>query len=96
MVQRVDPLRWNSPVVTEKGFPTPFFLRQWSLVLEQLGDNVLTLSNSGVVAGTYGGANELCQVTVGADGRITSADSFVLPEQGLTQAQVLARVSTGV
>lgn len=97
MVQRVDPLRWNSPVTTTEGFPSPFFTRQWNLLVDQLASSsVAVLMATGVTPGTYGSADSSVQLTVGADGRITAATSLTISQEGLTHQQVLARVSVGM
>ena len=47
------------------------------------GDITLTLANSGVAANTYGSATTVPQITVDAKGRITSASSVTIDNDGI-------------
>lgn len=88
-----DPLRWNSQIVKDNGLPSAFFMRQWQLLSDAVSASTGVLGATGVSAGTYGGASSYPLIVVGADGRITAATTIELPPAGLTQPQVLARVS---
>jgi hypothetical protein len=48
------------------------------------GDAILTLTNTGVTAATYGSGTAIPQITVDAQGRITNVTTVVLPDASAT------------
>ena len=77
-VQVIDTINANAPIsVSGSGNSRTIGLNYDTGSFTLSGSN-LALSNTGVVAGTYGSASQVVQFTVNAQGRITSASNVVI------------------
>lgn len=76
----------NTNQINAGSLPLSVTIPAASVTSGTLASNVTAtkVANSGVSAGTYGGLDQIPQISIGADGRITSAAQFTIPALSTT------------